>query len=229
MAGFGWFGGRTLVWISQTWRLEGLRAGGPRHHDDSGAGGSQDAQLRARLGAVSDNGPMNTSLQEARLYGLTEYMEAAAQTAEPAAYDLAYLLPGLVGEVGELFGKFAKEHWHGFDMSEDIALEYGDIAWLTAILIKSAGTLERDQEMLARTRPSATDQEALEGLLSRVASVYRAGHGMVGFKALGLWQYLAANCPVMTGYTWAQVLQMNLDKLAARKADGTLRGNGDHR
>jgi len=45
---------------------------------------------------------------------LHEYTVQAEATAQPAAHDRAYLIPMIVGEVGELFGQRAKAVWHGW-------------------------------------------------------------------------------------------------------------------
>lgn len=69
---------------------------------------------------------------------LTDYITVAKSTAQPEAYSYEYLVPALLGEVGEVFGQIAKAKWHGWShekLTTELVAEYGDICWMTAILI----------------------------------------------------------------------------------------------
>ena len=168
---------------------------------------------------------------------LKEYQELATATAEPRAYDLAYLIPGIVSEVGELLGQQAKAHWHGWEtekLQDALVLEYGDIAWLTAVLLKVHG---KDNTLPHTvTRSPYTPQQQLVGLASSmhlawtvdgVSPQMRAG--WIQDEALRMWRRLEQHCLQVTGCSFDTVLQANLDKLASRAQRNVLRGAGDYR
>src|SRR5690606_30213635 len=135
-----------------------------------------------------------------------------------------YLLPGIIGEVGELIGEFGKAHWHGADRTAEITAEYGDVAWLTAVLLHRDRVT--DLSHVTNLRYTESADAALELLLARAVSVYRSGDSTRAARAAGLWVALADHAEIVTGQPWAAVLQGNLDKLAARAAAGQLRTHG---
>lgn len=115
---------------------------------------------------------------------LNVYQDKAMSTCMDSCYNHAYMLTGLVGEVGELFGKIAKgirkektSTWNNnFDLGDfssdelsDIKSELGDCAWFIAGIAKTFG------------------------------------------------------------WTFEEVCEDNLNKLASRKSRGVIDGNGDHR
>lgn len=168
---------------------------------------------------------------------LKEYQELATATAEPRAYDLAYLIPGIVSEVGELLGQQAKAHWHGWEtekLQDALVLEYGDIAWLTAVLLKVHDidnalphTVTRNpytpQHQLISTAHSLHLAWTVEGISPQDRT------GWIQDDALRMWQRLEQHCPQVTGQSFDTVLQANLDKLASRAQRNVLRGAGDYR
>lgn len=69
-----------------------------------------------------------------------EYSEAARSTRLPTA-DHSYVVLNLVGEVGELYGKFAKAIRDGGQVDRaDMQKELGDILWQLSALCDDLGT-----------------------------------------------------------------------------------------
>lgn len=170
---------------------------------------------------------------------LSEYQKKALSTAAPVAHTYEYLAHGLIGEVGEFAGRIAKGVWKGDRESSayttDLALEYGDIAWMTAVLLNKQGIHGRDawgQPHATPHEPGADHATPLGEIMGEAGHLYRIyACNLVGYSldARRLWDLLEAHCPVITSHTFDAVLQMNLDKLASRAARGVLIGNGDHR
>ena len=76
---------------------------------------------------------------------LTEYQEKAMKTAFfPGKYSLVYPALGLVGEAGEVAEKIKKiirddKGVIGYDKTEEIAKELGDVLWYIAALSTEIG------------------------------------------------------------------------------------------
>lgn len=161
---------------------------------------------------------------------LSEYQPLAVSTAVPPALSRDYLVPMIVGEVGELFGKVAKAHRDGWSterLQADLVKEYGDIAWGTAVLLHHLGASELPFATYSR-------DTTLQSLLYEAGNVYEAWSA--GFSAqfqimaaARLWHVLEANCETLTGHSWETVLQANVNKLASRAERGTIQGSGDNR
>lgn len=170
---------------------------------------------------------------------LKEYQAAAASTAQPAAYDHAYLIPGIVGEVGELFGQRAKAVWHGWTtdkLRQELVSEYGDIAWMTAILLRMEGVTNlqharlREQALTVWGRPPSPWHPLLQKAVNLHHFHYEPEtQQYIAGEAQQLWLALKEHSVAITGSGFHLVLQHNLDKLAGRVARGTLVGSGDHR
>lgn len=166
---------------------------------------------------------------------LADYQTKARSTAVPLAYEYRYLMPGLLGELGELTGRQAKGFWKG-DVGTaaylvDIAYEYGDIAWMTAILLSKQHIHGRDAwghpyGSAARGNMTPLGEIAFE--VSVMFTQYSAGPCFF-IDARPLWDLLERHCEAITGRSFSEVLEMNLSKLASRAARGVLIGNGDHR
>ena len=154
---------------------------------------------------------------------LDDYTPQATATAEPRAYDLEYLLPGITGEVGEFFAEFAKQHWHETDRSATIVDEYGDIAWLTAVLLDRLGLDAATVDQITDVRPYTDHAAALELLLARASSVYRSEESHLPVRAANLWVTLAQHSEVLAGASWNDVLSRNIQKLAERASKDELR------
>lgn len=173
---------------------------------------------------------------------LSNYQARAATTADPKAYDHEYLIPGIVGEVGELFGQRAKALWHGWDtqrLQQELVSEYGDIAWMTAILLDMSDVRSIRVPLLGQPRmvQGTVHGEELDPrqLLLQQATSLHLFHiqphtkRYIPGEATQLWLLLERHSLALTGADFDTVLQANLAKLAGRVARGTLVGSGDHR
>lgn len=171
---------------------------------------------------------------------LAEYQVAAATTAQPRAYDLAYLVPMIVGETGELFGQRAKSVWHGWseeELTAELVSEFGDICWGTAMLLDmhSISTISGNVLLPGRSLwgaeldPWHTLLQKATGLHLMYISEETESARFLGSAAQQLWLTLQTTCQRITGKDFDTVLQANLAKLAGRVARGTLVGSGDHR
>ena len=172
------------------------------------------------------------------MHTLSNYQARAASTAAESAYDRSYLIPGIVGEAGELFGQRAKAVWHGWDnqkLSQELVSEYGDICWMTAILLDMEGT--KDSHPVLLGQPGSLRGGELDPwhtLLNRACSLHlfyaqRETQRYIPAEAMQLWLALERYCLRITGADFDTVLDANLAKLAGRVARGTLVGSGDHR
>lgn len=170
-------------------------------------------------------------------FALQEYLPKALSTASEEARSLEYLAPGIAGEVGELLGHVAKAVWHHTpeeDLCRELALEYGDVAWMTAVLLHvTDGENLSDPSAVPRRVNVWSSDHPLEALLGRAASIVRAKNDgdvdRLRQQAQHMWSALSTLAHSATGYTFDEILEMNVAKLADRAARGTLKGNGDHR
>ena len=165
---------------------------------------------------------------------LNEYQAQALTTCLPSARSREYLIPGIVAEVGELYGKRAKsvrDDWAEDRLQHELAFEYGDVAWMTAILLDVEGV----HTIWAQHHPRAMSftggrVDPFQALLSRVVILANADfHDYVLTEAQGLWKDLEQHCQTVTGWSFEDVLKANLDKLASRQQRGVLTGAGDNR
>lgn len=165
---------------------------------------------------------------------LQEYQAQALTTCLPSALSREYLIPGLVAEVGELFGKKAKavrDGWAEEALKFELVKEYGDVAWMTAVLLE----VEQVRTIVERHNPRVLSflgrtPDPLTSILARVNVLANEDfHEFIPTEAQGLWLDLAAHSQSITGWSFDRVLQINLDKLQSRQARGTLAGSGDHR
>jgi NTP pyrophosphatase (non-canonical NTP hydrolase) len=104
---------------------------------------------------------------------LSEYQSAALSTAMEKAFSLDYLVPMIIGELGELSGQKAKAHWHGWPAEKlevELVSEYGDVCWGTAILLHMAEV----SDLTSGRFPTATFSagSALQTLLQRAAYMH---------------------------------------------------------
>lgn len=168
---------------------------------------------------------------------LKEYQELATATAEPRAYDLAYLIPGIVSEVGELLGQQAKAHWHGWEtekLQDAALLEYGDIAWLTAVLLKVHGKDNTLPHTVVRS--PYTPEQQFTSIASSMYLAWTVGDlspqertDWIQDEALRMWRRLEQYSEAVTGQPFDVALEANLAKLASRAERNVLRGSGDYR
>ena len=162
---------------------------------------------------------------------LAEYQKLALQTAMPEAFLPSYLVPSIVGEVGELFGKRGKavrDHWEPERLDRELAAEYGDVLWMTAILLH---VLEKDE-----VKPLNGTREHFDpwyDLLDISQWLYEEHMQQVKPSlrkpAVTLWQVLSRNCQAITGHSMDEVMAINIEKLLSRQARGVLTGSGDNR
>lgn len=162
---------------------------------------------------------------------LAEYQKLALQTAMPEAFLPSYLVPSIVGEVGELFGKRGKavrDHWEPQRLSDELAAEYGDVLWMNVILLHVEEVSE--VSLPAETRKH---RDPWYDLLDVSQWLYEEHTQTVQPQlkrpAVLLWRTLARNCESITGHTLDQVQDMNIEKLLSRQARGVLTGSGDNR
>lgn len=173
---------------------------------------------------------------------LEDYQPLAASTAQVRAYQRAYLVPMIVGEIGELFGKAAKAVWHGpgsekaESLQQDLMLEYGDVAWGTAILLDMEGVHHISTPTAGESFRTIWGEPLVpfQQLLQRASNLHLMysqpdTQQYINTCAQRLWVNLEQQCETITGHTWEATLQANLDKLASRAARGVLQGSGDHR
>ena len=174
---------------------------------------------------------------------LKEYQDRALKTAEPRAFQRDYLIPGIVGEIGELFGQKAKGYWHGWtpeQLQKELVSEYGDICWMTATLLYTRGVDQLSPQYpdvpgALRWGTVTPEMALLNGgtQLYQVATLQdealTASAMWLEEAAEKMWRLLRAHSSVVTGVPFQDVLEANLQKLADRAARGVLRGSGDHR
>lgn len=173
---------------------------------------------------------------------LKEYTPLALETALPTAFSTKYLLPAIYGEFGEVIEKFGKAYRDGRSIAwldKETAKEYGDICWPLAILLHLAGSDQDSTYFTDRFQPAETPEEALRIMSFPIQHLLKTYWGVtptdgpishhLRTDAEDLWAFLREHCYMVTGHTFSQVLQMNVDKLADRKARGVLGGSGDNR
>lgn len=182
-------------------------------------------------------------MQPVKEMTLAEYQTHVLSTALPTAFSAGYLVPGIISEVGEVYGKFAKAHrdrWAltkpaGY-LAEELAKEYGDICWGTALLLHMQG-LDTVPARLAERAPQFMD-ECLASTSPDIALRIILGNAidLGSFTSLAeddaaaiLWERLRLFAPLVTGKSFDYILGMNVVKLADRKARNVLEGSGDER
>lgn len=163
---------------------------------------------------------------------LAEYQKLALQTAMPEAFLPSYLVPSIVGEVGELFGKRGKavrDHWEPERLDRELAAEYGDVLWMTAILLHTQGV--RAVFRPVSTREHRDPWYALLDISQWLYEEHTQEVQSVSLMrpAIKLWQALSRDCQAITGHSMDEVMAINIEKLLSRQARGVLTGSGDNR
>lgn len=190
----------------------------------------------------------------------SEYQSEAWTFAKESSKDLEeYLLPGLVGEVGELHEKIKRvrrgdyEHGQFSGFTESVVLELGDCLWYPFAI---ASLLGMDVSTYTNFKaPSPLDflndnvSVAVRGLrlhreAARIVDFFMTKDGYVmnipGFafvassgaalvEHLNAYLLQAAQLADALGFTIEYVAAANLTKLRGRKACGTIGGIGDVR
>lgn len=120
--------------------------------------------------------------------------------AAPGTDAPAYLLPSIIGGVGDLFNAIVND--------QDRVAPYGTLARLSAILLDSYAVDEAMVAKLVSLRTYDDVDAALQLLLGRAAGVYNSDEAQLPLRAAGLWVALALHAEVVTGQTWEYILDM---------------------
>lgn len=166
---------------------------------------------------------------------LSDYQARALETALPTALTPEYLVPGLVAEVGELFGvqaKAVRDDWDEEQIKTALVKEYGDVAWFAAVLIHEYREVIKISETVY-LYPGSSRADAMN-LLMEHATALSEDHSDsfsvdVRYEANQIWRLLEENSEKITGSSFDEVLEANLAKLADRKERGVIGGSGDER
>lgn len=165
---------------------------------------------------------------------LSEYQQRAVATALPTALNYDYLIPGLVAEVGEVFGKVAKsvrDEWPRERLQEELKAELGDVCWFYVLLCHVANSVPSD----ATTYPeSLRSKEVLQDLLALTARIQELStlgdpNEIVWYYWLDQYPSYIARVAMVYELDMQEILEYNINKLESRKARGTLKGSGDSR
>lgn len=134
-----------------------------------------------------------------------EYQKKAHSFATKGGDTMAYATLGLVEEVGELCEKTVFAEWR------------------TAELMKLMGEVGRVAGMLAKEI-----RKEWEGKTDRQRTELQTWNVTEGFsKEIGDCAWMLANVAYHAGKGMDDVLRENIDKLTARKRNGTIIGKGD--
>lgn len=166
---------------------------------------------------------------------IEEYQQRAVATALPTALNYDYLIPGLVAEVGEVFGKVAKsvrDEWSRERLQDELKAELGDCVWFWVLLCHVADVEPRG----AKAYPEALSyKEVLLDLLdvtARLQDISNRAH----FPESNAWHFwmemypsYIARVAMVYEIDMQEILEYNIEKLESRKARGTLTGSGDVR
>ena len=160
---------------------------------------------------------------------LKKYQAKALETALPTALTPSYLIPMIVGEIGECFGKVAmsvRDDWSEERLNNELARECGDICWGVALLAKHYGLTKVDRwgtDYRLQTRSQSlhfllADVSALERITRESGASGRA-------QVRHLWLNLEDNCGLLTGHSFDKVLNMSLTTTSERKGGTVTRGS----
>jgi len=175
-----------------------------------------------------------------------DYQSAARGTAiYPASVTVFYPALGLAGEAGEFANKI-KKLLRGdsklADKLEDLRAELGDVCWYVAGLASDTGlVLESLVDMAAKqTRPSGDIYSlslkllGVSGSVAVLADNYRS-NGANDLQRQFVASRLVEIITIVTALaemldtTFEKICADNAAKLAARKSNGTIQGDGDKR
>lgn len=167
---------------------------------------------------------------------IEEYQKRAVATALPTALNYYYLIPGLVAEVGEVFGKVAKavrDDWHSRErLQEELKAELGDVCWFWILLCYVTNIKPREAKAVPEALP---DKGVLQDFLeittriSDIASWRAFEESSAGHYWLELYPSYIARVAMAYGIDMQEILEYNINKLESRKQRGTLKGSGDVR
>ena len=187
---------------------------------------------------------------------LSQYQPLVLDLCDESGYTLEYTVPGLVSEYGEVVGKFAKSFWSGETetLDADLALEFGDMLWMIAVLEDLLRPHRLETPYLDRVRyiPPTSPHEALLVLGEKVTRFAREIAYLAGREDGGtyntpyvygvrtesedlyrdlqdLWARTLRAANQTTGLPAETILERNIEKLRSRRDRGVMIGNGDHR
>lgn len=146
----------------------------------------------------------------------TWYQEAAYSTCTPECYIDAYLNPGYISEVGEFAGKIAKTIRGDDVQGEDIMLELGDCAWFIAIKAR----LHKHELIISKNMYTIPD--TLDNISLLLQAHLKNYHQTLTFRLL---KHICESL----GFSFDEVLKMNIKKLESRQKRNIIQGNGDYR
>ena len=161
-------------------------------------------------------------------FNFKTYQEQALTTALPSALTMDYLAPGLIAELGEVFGKQAKAVRDGWDeerLNREVIPELGDCMWFLALIAHLAGTQVNG---VSENRLILDDLAAAMDSATQIL-VWRDHDGFNIQTHLEILLNCITSNAICNGSTLEAVAQANLDKLASRQARGVLGGSGDAR
>lgn len=166
---------------------------------------------------------------------LSDYQARALETALPTALTPEYLVPGLIAEIGELFGvqaKAVRDDWDEEQVKTALVKEYGDVAWFAAVLIH----MYRETWKMSDTvylYPGRRSIDSMNLLMEHATSLSENYFDSFDIDASAhahqIWRLLEENSEKVTGASFDEVLEANLSKLADRKQRGVIGGSGDER
>ncbi len=156
---------------------------------------------------------------------LKEYQQEAVKFRTPESDNAEYLRLGLIAEVGEVAGKFAKKIRDGVFDEKAFIKELGDVLWFVA-------NIAEKYNFEFYEKKSFYGESAIENYIYDLSEY--AG-GMYIFSAILSNQTIRRIVESLTaladkfGYTLEQVAEINLAKLRDRQFRGVINGNGDER
>lgn len=166
---------------------------------------------------------------------IEEYQQRAVATALPTALNYDYLIPGLVAEVGEVFGKVAKsvrDEWSRERLQDELKAELGDCVWFWVLICKK-------MQMLLPKPYAPPEDLSVQEVISDLLEVTTRLQGLTereGFIDSYAWCYwiriypdYIARVAMVYEIDMQEILEYNIEKLESRKARGTITGSGDVR
>ena len=160
-------------------------------------------------------------------FDFTTYQKQALTTALPSALTMDYLAPGLIAELGEVFGKQAKavrDGWVAARLNREVCAELGDCVWFIALI---AHEYDLTPEVDRKLRRKGMNY-ALGTALNFYPLDDEDDFGVSQEMLTSLLMQVQAEAEAH-GSTLEAVAQANLNKLADRQARGVLGGSGDCR
>ena len=174
----------------------------------------------------------------------SEYTQLAERTMMDSCRCAEYLDSGLISEVGELCGLYAKSVRGDYDLMErsrDVLKEAGDCCWFVAM--KLMNSFHKINEILEIDDLSIFNKHSLSGLHDKKtmaelfldAAFYATSIVEISYDKKSLRRnvtmFFATLASLLNrfGYTLAEAMEVNIAKLSKRKELGKIVGSGDNR